>query len=82
MVRYYGLYNPVKKGQLELLREGFDQDPIEEPEFLDWQTYCEGRGDDHPERCPVCGKRLICLSVIPNLRNMPPPVETLLKEAA
>ena len=54
-----GLYNPVKKVQLEILREGFDQDPIDDPEFLDWQTYCEGREDDHPELCPICGKRLI-----------------------
>ena len=82
VVRYYGLYNPGKKAQLEKCREGFDQDPIEESEFPDWQTYCEGRGDDHPELCPICGKRLINLSVIPNLRNMPPPIETPLKEAA
>ena len=69
MARYYGLYNTGKKAELKSCMEELSQEPIDEVEFLDWQTYCEGRGEKHPERCPICGKRLICLSVIPEWRG-------------
>ena len=61
--------------------EYFSQELPQEEEFLDWQSYCEGRGEEHPELCPVCGKRLIVLSVIPSFKTKPPP-EQVLKEAA
>ena len=41
----------------------------EEPEFLDWQKICEAQGDRHPERCPVCGKRLVVLGLVPRLKS-------------
>ena len=81
-VRYYGLYNPSKEQELQRCMECFDQDLPEDIEFLDWQSYCEGRGDEHPERCPICGRTLICLSATPPAKNIPPPEETFLKEAA
>ena len=80
VVRYYGLYNPHKEADLEKCTGYLDQEIPQEEEFLDWQSYCEGRGDEHPELCPVCGKRLILLSVIPSCKIIPPP--GVLKEAA
>jgi hypothetical protein len=83
LVRYYGLYNPHKEADLEKCMECFDQELPQEEEFLDWQSYCEGRGEEHPELCPVCGKRLICLSMIPSCKTIRPSEELfLLKEAA
>ena len=68
-VRSYGLYHHSHKEELELCRQLFGQQPVEEPEFLDWQTLCEQQGEKHPERCPVCGKCLIVLGVIPGLKR-------------
>jgi len=42
-------------------REILGQPPLEDPEFLDWQTLWQERSDEHPDCCPVCGKRLITL---------------------
>lgn len=76
-VRSYGLYHHSRKEALLICREALGQPPIEEPEFLDWQTYCSNRGESHPERCPVCGKRLISLETFPRMRysrdTAPPP---------
>jgi hypothetical protein len=83
VVRYYGIYNSHKEGDLKKCMECFDQELPQEEEFLDWQSYCDGRGDEHPELCPVCGKRLICLSMIFPNKPMPPPDDSIhLKEAA
>ena len=68
-VRSYGLYHHSHKEKLELCRQLFGQQPVEEPEFLDWQTLCEQQGEKHPECCPICGKRLIVLGVIPGLKR-------------
>ena len=65
LVRSYGLYHHRHKEELELCREILGQPPMEEPEFLDWQSYCRERGDAHPECCPVCGKRLVNFEAIP-----------------
>ena len=68
-VRSYGLYHHSHNEELVLCRQLFGQLPVEEPEFLDWlinwQKICEKQGERHPECCPVCGKRLIVLEVIP-----------------
>ncbi|HKJ41615.1 MAG TPA: hypothetical protein VKA27_05940 [Sunxiuqinia sp.] len=42
----------------------FGQLPVEERGFLTWQEFCEKQGDDHPEICPECGKKLIHLENI------------------
>lgn len=65
VVRYYGIYAPQARQELTLCRTLFNQDALEEPESLDWQSYCEKKGDDHPERCPVCSARLIRMMDIP-----------------
>lgn len=63
MVRSYGLYHHTQKDDLERCREFLGQAPFEEPEELDWQN-CFEESEDHPELCPVCGKRLICTELI------------------
>lgn len=67
VVRYYGLYAPTAKKKLSLCRGIFGQDAVAEPDSIDWQSFCETRGDDHPERCPVCGCRLIRVMEIPRV---------------
>jgi Putative transposase/Transposase zinc-binding domain len=72
VVRCYGLYAPTKRVALAACRAHLGQGPIVQPPVLDWQTACQARGDEHPERCPVCGRRLVCLSVILPARIPPP----------
>jgi len=73
VVRCYGLYHPTHAAALTSCRTAFGQPPMEAPPALDWQTVCAQRGDAHPERCPTCGQRLVCTSVIPR-GGAPPPV--------
>jgi hypothetical protein len=53
-------------------RAQLGQEPVATPVGLDWQTACQERGDAHPERCPVCGRRLGCLGVVLPARIPPP----------
>jgi hypothetical protein len=73
VVRFYGLYAPTKREALAVCRTQLGQGPVVQPPVLNWQAYCQDRGDAHPERCPVCGRRLVRLGVIPYSR-VPPPV--------
>jgi Putative transposase/Transposase zinc-binding domain len=72
VIRSYGLYALTKREALAVCRAHLGQDPVVQPSVLDGQTACQARGDDHPERCPVCGRRLVCLGVILPLRIPPP----------
>jgi len=83
MVRSYGLYHHSAKQDLERCREILGQPPIEAPEFPDWQTLWQDRSEERPDRCPVCGKRLISLEIItpagqtrslPRFQESPEPV--------
>lgn len=70
VVRYYGLYAPAKKKEMAVCREIFGQAPVEETlEALSWQDYCEKQGAEHPELCPVCGRRLVRLAEIQPIRE-------------
>lgn len=85
LVRSYGIYSPSKKDDLSLCREILGQGPVKEPDFLDWQS-CFKQSDDHPGRCPVCGKRLILTELVPPLRirhhsGDTPPIEGYRKAA-
>jgi hypothetical protein len=71
VVRCYGLYAPTKRAALAVCRAQLGQGLVVQPPVLDWQTACQDRGDNHPERCPVCGCLLICLGVIPHSRVPP-----------
>ena len=65
VMRSYGLYHPSHAAARAVCRAALGQPPLEAPAVLDWQTVCAQRGEDHPERCPTCGQRLVCTSVIP-----------------
>jgi hypothetical protein len=54
LVRSYGLYCQNKKDELERCRAFLGQEPIEEPENIQWQD-CFEDSNDHPELCPICG---------------------------
>ncbi|MFV9691292.1 MAG: hypothetical protein ACNY01_10055 [Desulfobacteria bacterium] len=59
---------------------------MEEAEFLDWQS-CFTESENHPELCPVCGKRLICTGIILPSKRLrrtgdPPPQEVFYDKAA
>jgi Putative transposase/Transposase zinc-binding domain len=81
VVRCYGLYAPTKGKVLAVCRAHVGQGPVVPPPALDWQTACQDRGDAHPERCPVCGRRLLGLSLIPHSR-VPPPMDRSSEAAA
>jgi hypothetical protein len=68
-VRSYGLYASGNKDKLDECRKMFGQLPAADMEFITWQAYCEKRGEEHPEQCPVCGKRLVILETIPRLKD-------------
>jgi hypothetical protein len=72
IVRSYGLYAPTKHEALAVCRAPLEQAPVVQPVVLDWQTACQARGDAHPDRCPVCGRQLVCLGVILPARIPPP----------
>jgi hypothetical protein len=74
VVRAYGLYAPTKRVALAGCRAQLGQGPLAAPVVLDWQTACQNRGEDHPERCPRCGRRLVRRGVIPR-SGIPPPGE-------
>ena len=59
VVRAYGLYAPAKGAALAQCRQTLGQALLAVPPTLDWRTYCAQQGPQHPERCPVCGQRLI-----------------------
>lgn len=67
VVRYYGIYASTAKDELIICRNIFGQEAIKESEVIDWQNYSDKKTDDHPERCPVCGSRLIRLMDIPRV---------------
>lgn len=80
-VRYYGIYSSAKKIELDKCRSILGQSPVEEPEFLDWETYLAKMGNKIPNVCPVCGKKLTLKSLI-EPRAHYPPIEVFLKKAA
>ena len=69
VVRSYGLYAPTAKDELAHCHSLFGQVVISEVKPTDWQDYCETKGDDHPERCPVCGCRLVRMMELPPMRD-------------
>ena len=81
VVRAYGLYAPPEGEALARCREQVGQGPVVKPVALDWQTACSQQGTEHPERCPVCGQRLVCRDLIPRLR-IPPPAQVSAAEVA
>ncbi len=87
LVRSYGLYSPNKKDDLVKCRELLGQGSIEEPDKINWQDCFKDSSTNHPELCPVCGKRLVISSIL-NPTGMipdpgaPPVLKPYLKDAA
>jgi hypothetical protein len=81
VVRCYGLYAPTKGAAVAICRAQLGQEPVATPAVLDWQTLCQDRGEVHPERCPLCGRRLVRRGMIPRSR-IPPPGEGASEVAA
>ena len=78
VVRSYGLYASTAKEDLSLCQSHFGQTKTKTSVEPDWQSYCETKGDEHPERCPICGLRLIRTRDIPRPdRSYPPWFEAL-----
>ena len=71
--RCYGRYHHTHAEALGHCRAQVGQPPVLIPVVRDWQTAWAQRGDMHPARCPTCGQRLVCTSVIPR-GGAPPPV--------
>lgn len=59
VVRSWGLYAPTAKEELSYCRALFGQEAVRNLGPFTWQEYCETKGDEHPELCPICGQRLI-----------------------
>jgi Putative transposase len=76
VVRAYGLYAPTQGEALTGARAQLEQGPVAARVILDGQTACSQRGADHPERCPVCGRLLVCRGVLPRASG-PPAVAVL-----
>jgi hypothetical protein len=72
VVRAYGLYAPTKGTALACCRQALGQPPLTVPPTVDWQAYCAQQGEQHPECCPVCGRRLIRTATVPPQRNRRP----------
>jgi hypothetical protein len=81
LVRGWGLYAHTQGAALAVCRQQLGQGPVEAPQPLDWQRACAERGEAHPERCPVCGRRLVCTALIPRA-GVPPPAETEWEQVA
>jgi Putative transposase len=71
-VRDWGLDGHTQGPALAVCRQQLGQGPAEVLPLLDWQSVCAARGEAHPERCPVCGRRLVCTTLIPRA-GVPPP---------
>lgn len=82
VVRSYGFYAPTAKEELSGCRTYFRQTGIKTTVAPDWQSYCETKGDKHPERCPICGLRLIRTKDIPRPYHSYPPWREALPFAA
>jgi len=73
VVRSYGLYASTAKEKLSYCRSLFGQEAVRDIESSDWQDYCETKGNEHPELCPICGQKLIRDLEIPPMRVYRPP---------
>lgn len=86
LVRSYGLYANGKGGELATCREILGQEPIEDAVDVKWQD-CFAKSENHPELCPICGKRLVVSAIFKPARMIPysgapPLIQPHLKEAA
>jgi len=74
VVRAYGVYAPTKRAALAQARQTLGQPPLTVPPTLGWHADCAQQGEPHPERCPVCGQRLLRTATVPPERHTRRPV--------
>jgi hypothetical protein len=67
-VRSFGLYANTCRDKLNDVRALIGQKPLIKPQPLRWQDILKRFTGKDPERCPLCGKRLIILIITPILR--------------
>jgi len=78
VVRSYGLYHHGQSEALAACRAQLGQMPLEAPEATTWHAVCGRVGEQHPERCPSCGRELVHVGVIARGGSPPTPqVEAL-----
>jgi hypothetical protein len=65
LVRTYGVYAGNRRADLDRCRAHLGQPAFEEPPVRSWQDCVATLGEEHPERCPVCGARLAVRGVLP-----------------
>jgi hypothetical protein len=75
------LYAHTQGDALAVCRQQVGQGPVEAPAPRDGQRDGEGWGEAQPERCPVCGQRLVCTALIPRA-GVPPPAEAVWEQVA
>jgi hypothetical protein len=80
-VRYYGVYKGDGGKDLEICRQELGQGEEEEVKELSWQEVCSQSGEEHPEVCEVCGRRLVRV-VRWGRGGAPPEREERVKKAA
>jgi hypothetical protein len=81
LVRGWGLYAHTQGAALAACRQQLGQGPVEAPPPWEWQSACAERGEAPPERCPVCGQRLVCTALLPRA-GVPPPAVTEWEQVA
>lgn len=65
LVRAYGVYAGGRLADLDRCRAQLGQPAFEDPPVRSWQDCVAPLGDDHPERCPICGARLVKRGALP-----------------
>ena len=91
-IRSYGLYAPAKSETLNTCRALLGQAPAKKPAKPTWQDLAARCGEQHPECCPVCGRRLVVGEIVeprrgtvvrlPQPRSGAPPSRTPRRKAA
>ena len=81
LVRCWGLYAPPHADALAYGRQPLGQDAVEGPGPQDGQSDRRQGAAAEPERCPVCGQRLVCTALRPRA-GAPPPAQTEWEQVA
>jgi hypothetical protein len=81
LVRCWGLYAHTHAEALAHCRQQLGQDAVEGPGPEDGQPDSRQGAEADPERCPVCGQRLVCTALIPRA-GAPPPAKTEWEQVA
>jgi len=73
-VRCWGLYAHTQGDALVGCRQQVGQGPVEVPQSGDRRSAGTLWANEQPERCPVCGRPLVCVALVPRAGAPPPGV--------